>query len=286
MTRNSRSGFTLVEILVVVAILGVLAATISIAALAMMGNARRTSTDVTIKTVKMMLDARWKEVQDEADKDVRPDAILTQAGGHPERAKLLWRKIRLLEAFPVNYNEINNCYASGFTSLITQGKLRRYNASYRRALAARSGGSPNWVSESSACLVIALAGQNVNLDQLDANVIKDLDGDQLKEISDGWGKAIAFFRFPTNYPPLQNQKPNAPSPNPLYDPTWTGRSAFTTQIHKLDPGLYTVPVLVSGGADEQLGLTPNVSAPFDTLSVSSATHVEDNRFSFLIGGAP
>src|SRR5262249_44165567 len=110
--------------------------------------------------------------------------------------------------------------------------------------------------------------------------IQDTDGDGIKEIVDGWGNPILFYRFPTpdlswtsmgtmglqaNNPAINSTKGNTCAdpldPNgTLLNSTWGNQSAFTGLCHPVYyPGTsnayYIIPVIASAGSDGRLGLT-------------------------------
>jgi hypothetical protein len=201
------------------------------------------------------------------------------AGNDPERAKVIWIKVRLAEAFPVSYKEMNPADPNTIvnTFIVSPAKPKPHLAKYRAMIP----GYPPLpgLGESSACLLMALNtlgtdGGVAVQDQL-GYAITDTDGDGVKELIDGWGKPLAFFRFPWNNGALQNANPAAggSSRNAKFaDPADTGgtlmnnnwyssgfRNTFEGYFHPVRNASgnanFVIPVIVSAGPDGKFGLT-------------------------------
>ena len=296
-----RRGFTLNELLVVIAIIALLAALTSVAVFSMISVRTQRNTDTTMQTINKALQQHWTFVVAEAKKEAVPDAVKTFAGGDAERARVIWTKIRLAEAFPQSYAEINDSTNPVYMSLAASmpSSSRKYSSSYKLATKGATA-AINPTTESGACLLMALSvsrgGNLLSPDALGGG-IADSDGDGLKEFVDGWGNAIAFFRYPTNNGALQAANP-APAgskgqkfadpldPNgTLLHPSWYGAGPgasgnakiFEGVFHKIaaSPGVanYVIPTLVSAGKDRLFGLNAD-------LSINNLADSNDNRYSF------
>jgi prepilin-type N-terminal cleavage/methylation domain-containing protein len=220
-----RRGFTLIELLVVIAIIGILAAMATWAVFGIVVGQERRNTQNTITVVNKILQEHWKVVIAEADADTPSPLVLSMAGGDPARAKVLWRKCRLVEAFPQTYAEIGNAanppwiYSQGY---IPAGQ-QRYNDYYQK----QTGGllaAKNPLSESGACLRLALSvvrgGATALADDKIKYAIYDTDGDGIPELIDSYEnpkQALAFFRFAWNY----NSTSNKVSMQGNATPGWT-----------------------------------------------------------------
>jgi len=100
MARTQRRGFTLVEMLVVIAILGVLA-TLTLSAV--MVTRVRQQTKISEDTVRKLESAFVQQsmaVIDSARKTSIPDAVMRLAESDPDRAKTLWAYLKYRRAFP------------------------------------------------------------------------------------------------------------------------------------------------------------------------------------------
>jgi prepilin-type N-terminal cleavage/methylation domain-containing protein len=266
-----RIGFTLVELLVVIAIIAVLAGLATFGVFAMMGRTQARNTESTMKVVNKLLMDRWSTVIDEAKKETPSSAVLALAGGDRDRAKVIWVKVRLMEAFPAKYDEVNNPTVLNAYILPDQ-KFKSHFAKYQTLLKGKTGGVPG---ESAACLLMVLktlSPDGVNIEDQLPYAVADTDGDGLKELVDGWGKPMHFTRFgidagvqavnpalaATNSTAFKYSDPTDPG-GKLLTPNWYGsanRATFDSQFHIVarppvagHPGPdanYVIPVIVAG----------------------------------------
>ena len=115
-----RSGFTLIEILVVLAIIGILAALTLSAMNTVVDSQRQSNTEDLIRTITKTFDQQYKAVIDKADKDpldTIPLPIRTMAlanvgtgviGATPtdlRRMRVIWKKFLLRKEFPTTFDE-------------------------------------------------------------------------------------------------------------------------------------------------------------------------------------
>lgn len=303
-----RVGFTLVEILVVISLIAVLAALAVTGAMRVIDGQNEANTRTAIQTAYSILQKQWAKVVADAKKETPSAAALQLAGSDPMRAQVIWIKLRLMEAFPASYDEIQNPppyqyypnFASG-TPLIPETQ-RRYMNSYQRKLGSSS--SQNLQAQSAACVVMALSinrgGVVVNEENL-GPYMKDTDGDGVPELVDGWGTPIAFFRFPTEYPNLKDT-----SGAKWLNPAKTGKGATysdpldpdgllqatgnydyayfqgTLKAHAVASGRYIIPALVSSGKDGKLGLNLQANSAGSDMGVTGAGTDYDNIYSFFL----
>jgi prepilin-type N-terminal cleavage/methylation domain-containing protein len=230
--QTQRTGFTLIELLVVIAIIGVLAALTVSATMRLMGSQQETNTQTAMLHVDRALQQAWAKVVNDAKNEDITNAtnVLTLAGSDPRRARVIWIKLRLMEAFPVTYAECNVANNPLYTLNLIPSTMRKNISSYQRTLnnAAVHPNYPN--SESSACLLMALSinrggGAFLNKDILGGN-ISDTDGDGVKEIIDGWGTPVFFYRFPAPTQTLQ----------------------WTAQVQQVNPALSNYSLGIYSGA--------------------------------------
>jgi prepilin-type N-terminal cleavage/methylation domain-containing protein len=283
-----RPAFTLVELLVVIAIIAVLASLVVVAVFKWVDRQRHSNSEALVKTVHEALRQHWTKVIDEAKKEPISPEVMALAGS-TDRARILWIKIRLTEAFPMSFYEAKYplaIYDSGQWQQLIPANRQRYKTTYRTKLK-----NLDWAihpttmevtpeTESAACLLAALSVGRGGIAPLDIEMLPiqpiDTNGDGVNELVDGFGRPLAFFRFPTANAELQNANP-APkdsSGNPQYgdplDPKrllvdtgwWTAadnRRIKFQEICRYTPGYlkngvlepyYSVPVVVSLGIDE------------------------------------
>src|SRR5688572_28702431 len=153
---GNRSGFTLMEMLVVIAIIGILAALVTTAVFMVMGGQQGSNTETGIQTVQKVLEQQWKAVIEKADKEDIPFGVLdmageVSAGDNPKRARVIWKKLRLKQEFPQSYDEAKAPFAGGGT-FVTAANLPAKKA-YQTAIGARSGTGP---ATSAACILLSL----------------------------------------------------------------------------------------------------------------------------------
>ena len=249
-TRTTRRpAFTLVELLVVIAIIGILASLTAVAVFRWVDQTRENNSEALIRAVNEVLQQHWRKVIEAAKKEAPPSQVMVLAGGDTDRAKLIWVKLRLTEAFPMSYHEL---YYNGlFYNHVTKSwvdlmfdfgankTLRKYTTGYITAInKVPAANDPE--SESAACLLAALSvsrdgAAKLNLDMLPIPPV-DSDGDGAKEIVDGWGHPVAFFRFPTLNADLQASNPDKAAPLTAADPLdWRKTSGATKYAMLTDP---------------------------------------------------
>jgi len=294
-----RSGFTLIELLVVIAILGVLLALTVAGVFTANEGQRQANTEAAMRAVHKTLTGHWNAIIADAKNEVPSASAFALAGGNNEieRAKVIWVKLRLIEAFPTKYDDINNPLVyqlpalAGATEPYIPSGQRKNIASYQRALNGRVKANDP-LTESSACLVLALSqnrgGFKLDVDGLGAATVKDTDGDGMMEIADGWMTALAFFRFPTGNPEMNQFGPPQGSLDPL-DPKgtllhsgWLAsplKAEFKRVIHPIvgPRSAYIAPVLVSAARNQKFGLD-------NTMAINPPGNADeqDNIYSFRL----
>lgn len=207
-TSDGRGGFTLVELIVVVAIMSVLAALVASAVMRFAGQQQEENSKTTIAKAYGQLIRQWRATIELAQQEANPSGLnklpqglMVLAGNDPFRAKVIWTKLRLRQLFPMNYAEIQSGPSFGPSYSGLDAALAPPD-SYQKALAGYSGSTHDPKTESAACLLIALTarankGKELNQEDFSNLEIKDTDGDGVPELVDGWARPIRFYRWPT-----------------------------------------------------------------------------------------
>jgi type II secretory pathway pseudopilin PulG len=278
MTRPTRTAarpsFTMLELLVVI---GIILALVSLSVAGIMKGLnyqQRRNTETAISKVDAALQKQWLRVIETAKNEAVNSTELALANNDPRWAQVIHIKLRLIQMFPTSIAEAQ----SGAPLVGT-------NPAYVRATAGLTAGTRSWQDESSACLYMILKQSirggdfdpDTSLSSQEATDPFPADGQGLKEILDGWGKAIVFCRFPGIAPssssPLLTIMPKGSGVTPtkkgndpvdpenlLTDPNWIGATysgattcgaQFATWVHSVFPNAnYDLrPVIFSQGSD-------------------------------------
>lgn len=297
---NCRPAFTLTEILVVIAIIGILSALAAWGVFAMIGNTQANNTRATMRVVNKVLQDRWAAVIADSRKEPPSPEVVRLAGGAVldptgDRAKVIWTKVRLAEAFPVGYAEVSAANTTSIVNTYIPANRRKpHFAKYQQTLGVLT---PGAVGESSACLLLALktlTPDGVGIDDQIRHAVQSSDGvNNIPTLVDGWQKPLAFYRFPWNNALLQAANPGAnvartlkyadpiDTNGSLITPNWyasPNRAVYETAFHPVQNSAgnayYVAPVLVSAGKDGIMGL------PTGDLNPGAGS--ADNIYSFQL----
>ncbi len=325
--RPPRSGFTLIELLVVVAIIIALISLSLGATFQIMAGQRKSNSEQTVKSVATALQRQWKAALDDAKSNSGiPQGVQNMAadgnGSNQARARVIWIKLLMKKEFPTYYWEALNPsgpqnpgspYNISPTELPPKDQyLQGLQGPLQAGLVNPNSPGP---TESGACLYLILKnarrGETFDPDSLGPQFVRDTNNDGVKEIVDGWGTPLGFYRYPVSMTELDGSY----TPNTLQqqtfrdplDPTGTlqnynwytanpnGVAAFMQLVHPLGintgagtiQSVYMEPAVASFGKDLSSGMAGPGTPPFvlygaDPMLVVNVNQAGDNIYSFRL----
>lgn len=187
----SRRAFTLIELMIVIAIIGLLFSVIVVAAMRALGTAKVAATRSTIIKVQGLLQQRLDAVLRKEPEKTLVDSLAVP-GRFPNRkqAEVMARKFTFRQAFPQTWTEIETYYPN----LLILSNETAPPVAQRYAK-----------SESAEVLYFLLAKANVlgyppeGVDVFLSTEVKDTDSppNGKMELVDNWGNPLRFYRWPT-----------------------------------------------------------------------------------------
>lgn len=279
--RPRRSGFSLIEILIVIALLALLAAIGVGAYLRVQAGAEVQATEGTLNKLNVGIMSKWKAVVDQATREAMANKIpneireYTKNGNgslNLERARVVWTYMRLKNEFPTSIAELTT--APSTTGLVVNG----YTMPKRTIFNSVTGGTPE--EQSAALLYASLVKGGVGGTTFDADPLRN----QTKQTATGipyfvdtWGKPIIFLRMAftpelddVNQPYLPKSGINSKDPidpkGTLTDPGNMGWSSLNNFWSIMTNGHYSyaefqstypsrnwIASPISSGPDEEFG---------------------------------
>ncbi|TWT30057.1 type II secretion system protein [Blastopirellula retiformator] len=200
--RTTRRGFTLVEMLVVVTILGLLSGMVLVALAGAAETAREARTRSQIQKLNEFLMNRYESYRTRRTPRPATGNAIIQA-----RARVDQIRAVMLQEMPDRKTDLFVDHRG-----LTSGKYSATYARHQRAVEAFTNNEGNWTAAYAAwtaenqhaeCLYLILAsindGETSALEFLHDSEVGDTDGDGVPEVLDGWGNPIAFIRWPQGY---------------------------------------------------------------------------------------
>jgi prepilin-type N-terminal cleavage/methylation domain-containing protein len=316
--RTGRAGFTLIEVLVVLFIIGILVTLSTAAAVRLMAASYTSTTRTTMQRANGRLQQQMAYIIDLARKEKIPrssdpgytttvnDAYSMSkdisGNSSTERARVIHIKFRLQQYFPMTFTEALSP-KSGYPPV--SGYI-----SFLNGYGITSGNAVIQPHESAICLYMILryGPETTGEDDLGLNASSKPFGGA-PGLVDAWGNPLFFCRWPVGDPTANFVSPVNPSGfqpgmNDPVDPkgqltvaSWLNSTSYSSAsagfaflCHPLPPRSQTggpqsvnlTPVIVSSGADKTLGLSIDpTNAP---LAVSPAGNqaANDNIYTTYI----
>lgn len=196
MKRNrGRSGFTLVELLVVIVIIGILASTAMFVLFKAESYGKEGKTRTRVAALHRMVFELWENYATRR-LSVSPDPASTFDQRKQDALDAL-----LAMDFPYRWDEV-----TGVADADRSAMSRAYKARYDAI-------SPNTNLQAAECLYLIVTMAGGGREYFNDSDIGDTDGDGALEFIDAWGRPIFFLRSPDGFPStLVADQANNPMP--------------------------------------------------------------------------
>lgn len=241
---SAARGFTLVELMVVLVIVALLASLTLAGLSGVRQRAKEDKTRSTIRKIDSVIQAMYGNY---ATRRVPATGTTRTA-----RAISRLQNIRLVIAveMPDNWSDVSSTATTlPVPAWARNAVYRRYNA-YKTSLENGVSGATfaqRYPSSETLLMIIAMSGfQPDCMEQFRSDEISDIDGDGAREFSDGWGRPIAFIRWPAGF---NSAFIDRTQPDPLDVMRVT--AAVTTPFAAPRDWAMT-PLIYSAGPDEAL----------------------------------
>jgi prepilin-type N-terminal cleavage/methylation domain-containing protein len=274
-SMHTKRGFTLVEMLMVIAIIAILAA-MAIAALAGANEqGKRQRAETQIARIDQMLSERWNSYR------FRQLPIRIPANTAPLAAATF----RLNAVRELMRMELPQRLSDVYDAPVTLPNRPSLNLAYLRRLPATPPTTRQW--EQAECLYLIIAeirdGEDSALQHFLPSEIGDSDGDGLNEILDPWGTPIQFYRWAPGYSKYDINAPElAGQLNPPYPQPSIEVDTFQVPNGRIAPDPFDPLKVDPRWQNAALGLNPFELRPLVVCAGSDGQHdlwVHDSTFS-------
>ena len=283
MNHQYRPSFTLVELLVSIAIIGVMAGMVLYTLAGAQQDALRNKSKVTLEKINAVILERWEGYRYRSVKlPVPPEALQNKWITPRQVATLrsLFLKDMIRMEMPDSYWDLaytptnRNLPLTNGPMTFNSSPAREYNVlrnyfGMGQVLETHptatqlptSKPSPSWSDRyaSAECLYAIVAhstsGGGSALESFGPSEIADVDGDGFPEFIDAWGEPISWIRWPAGYGSELNLGYMATSPD-AFDPLRTSQE-WSENDPLFQKPWTVVPLIVSAGPDRQLGIELN-----------------------------
>jgi prepilin-type N-terminal cleavage/methylation domain-containing protein len=197
--NHSRSGFTLIELMIVIAIIALLMSILGVAVMNSFSGAKVAATKQLMVKIQRQLQSRIEALRRMLDRE---------KGNEYSRLPFL-QSINFTSAANIDGTTPQSRIKAVRTALIHKYTHKTYlpqtwsEASYLLALVGKTAPSPNPETESAEVLYFFLTDSSIigytpiNADLFTGNEVRDTDGNGFPELVDYWGKPLRFYRWPT-----------------------------------------------------------------------------------------
>lgn len=191
-----QAGFTLVEVLVAIGLIVLLAGLLLATMRGVLGNAKESSTRVTLKKLQEILEQRATEfniAESNAPASRRQEPCLPVDADSGLKS-IVERKRKFREAFPQRYQDLYDAF----------GNRTRLGQVFDVKYLSKAPSGVDETNLDSAELLYLIVNEGTthgsettDSDQFGAQEVTDTDGDGFPEFVDAWGQPLRFYRWPT-----------------------------------------------------------------------------------------
>ncbi|HND51347.1 MAG TPA: type II secretion system protein [Pirellulaceae bacterium] len=284
--RGSRSAFTLIELLIVIAVIGLMSSAILFAMYGLLDEAKADRTRGQIARLDGLITDRWEAYR------VRTVPVALPTNANPNAAattRLLAIRDLMRMEMPDRITDISDPPVVLYTDsngrpvrLPIPALLRGYRRRCFAILGPGAGGQPDYSKwsrshEGAECLYLILTsmneeGSNAALDFFGPTEIDDTDGDGMPEVLDAWRVPIQFLRWAPGFLSDRQTRDATIDPDPFdpmkVDPRWNDNTAPNISLPNGNEPFLLFPLIFSAGPDNKFDIntegatTPAMSGVF------------------------